>query len=422
MRLPWVFAAVVILAFTTPVGTAADTAGYDPAGARTALAAAQDQVGVERRALGERLTKLAQAAASRASELRALDAQLAAPLPTDPRPLRLELARQAASIAGVPATTPLAASLRRWQESAAAQLAAATTLMAQQAPVTWWDGHQATATVIRLGAAGAAVAESAALVAPFGDGWRQVGPTIPGPTRAGWIAVDVTGKLAAQTAAAPRTLWRKLADGGWFVIPILATGLIALLLVLERLLSFHRERGDDGLGRAVVASVAAGDLAAAQRLLVGHGTPVACVLGAGLAVFARGFEARAAALGEAILAQTPRIERSLTVLGMLAAIAPLLGLLGTVSGMIRMFQVLSAHGTGNPKLLSGGISEALITTQLGLLVAVPVLFAHALLARRAERALTRIEEQATALASSHAAPASASGRVAAVAGESAHAR
>ena len=422
MRLPRILAALMLLAFARPSVTAADSVGYDPATARGALAAAQEQVVAERRALGERLTALAQGAAARAAEVRTLDAQLATPLPADPRPQRLELARYAASLAGVPAATPLPDSLRRWQESAAAQLAAATALTARPAQVTWWDGHQATATVTRLGAAGAAVEAPAALVAPFGEGWRQVGPAIPGPARAGWIPVDVTGKLAAQTGAAPRTLWRKLADGGWFVIPILATGLIATLLVLERLLSFHRERGDDELGRAVVASVAAGDLAAAQRLLVGQGTPAACVLGAGLAVFARGFEARAAALGEAILAQTPRIERSLTVLGMLAAIAPLLGLLGTVSGMIRMFQVLSAHGTGNPKLLSGGISEALITTQLGLLVAVPVLFAHALLARRAERALTRIEEQATALASSHAAPASASDRVAVAGGEAAHAR
>ncbi len=422
MGLPRILAALVLLALRVPALTAADSAGYDPAGARAALAAAQDQVAAGRRALGERLTALAQAAAARAAELRTLNAQLAVPQPADPRPQRVELARYAAGLAGAPAATPLADSLRRWREAATAQLAAATALTVRPGQVTWWDGHQAIATVTRLGAAGAAITGPAALVAPFGDGWRQVGPAIPGPARAGWIPVDVTGRLAAQTAAAPRTLWRRLADGGWFVIPILATGLIAALLVLERLISFHRERGDDGLGRAVVASVAAGDLAAAQRLLVGQGTPAACVLGAGLAVFTRGFEARAAALGEAILAQTPRIERSLTVLGMLAAIAPLLGLLGTVSGMISMFQVLSAHGTGNPKLLSGGISEALITTQLGLLVAVPVLFAHALLARRAERALTRIEEQATALASSHAAPASASGRAAVAGGEAAHAR
>jgi biopolymer transport protein ExbB len=191
------------------------------------------------------------------------------------------------------------------------------------------------------------------------------------------------------------------------VLPILFAGLLAGLLVLERILTFRREAYDGPLGRQAIELVSRGELSAARKLVERAGTPAARVLHAGLAAFERGFEARAAALGEAILAETPRVERSLTILGMLAAIAPLLGLLGTVSGMIAMFQVLSAHGTGNPKLLSGGISEALITTQLGLLVAVPVLFAHALLVRRAERTLTRIEEQATALASMHAQPAQA---------------
>ena len=87
----------------------------------------------------------------------------------------------------------------------------------------------------------------------------------------------------------------------------------------------------------------------------------------------------------ALLAEAPRLERSLSLLAAMAGVAPLLGLLGTVSGMIATFDTISSAGTGNPRLLSGGISEALITTQLGLMVAIPLLLAHAWLRRWAER-------------------------------------
>ena len=76
---------------------------------------------------------------------------------------------------------------------------------------------------------------------------------------------------------------------------------------------------------------------------------------------------------EAILKEQPRIERFGVALVVVAAVAPLLGLLGTVTGMMSTFDVITEHGTGDPRMLSGGISEALITTQLGLIVAIPIL-------------------------------------------------
>jgi biopolymer transport protein ExbB len=85
------------------------------------------------------------------------------------------------------------------------------------------------------------------------------------------------------------------------------------------------------------------------------------------------------ALQEAILREVPPMERFLSTLGMLAAIAPLLGLLGTVTGMIGTFHVITQHGTGDPRMMSGGISEALVTTMLGLSVAIPIMLAHTLL-------------------------------------------
>ncbi len=79
---------------------------------------------------------------------------------------------------------------------------------------------------------------------------------------------------------------------------------------------------------------------------------------------------------------------------MLAAIAPLLGLLGTVTGMINTFQAITFFGTGNPRVMSGGISEALITTMLGLAVAIPIMLAHSLLSRKVEKLIGDLEARA----------------------------
>jgi biopolymer transport protein ExbB len=102
------------------------------------------------------------------------------------------------------------------------------------------------------------------------------------------------------------------------------------------------------------------------------------------------------ALEEALLNQMPRLEKFLPTLSMLAAISPLLGLLGTVTGMISTFQVINIFGTGDPKMMSGGISEALITTQIGLAVAIPIMFLHHIFERRVDNLVADLEEKGTA--------------------------
>jgi biopolymer transport protein ExbB len=87
----------------------------------------------------------------------------------------------------------------------------------------------------------------------------------------------------------------------------------------------------------------------------------------------------------------------LSTLGLLAAIAPLLGLLGTVTGMIDTFHVITQHGTGDPRMMSGGISEALVTTMLGLTVAIPIMLVHTMLSRTVENRIGQMEEKAVAL-------------------------
>tara|TARA_B110000503_G_scaffold85373_1_gene129768 strand:- start:8196 stop:9584 length:1389 start_codon:yes stop_codon:yes gene_type:complete len=106
-------------------------------------------------------------------------------------------------------------------------------------------------------------------------------------------------------------------------------------------------------------------------------------------------------LSEGILRETPRLESGLTLLKIIAAIAPLMGLLGTVTGMIVTFQAITIFGAGDPKAMAGGISGALITTVLGLLVAIPVVLLHTIVNGRAQRILHILNEQTTGIIAEH---------------------
>jgi len=107
-------------------------------------------------------------------------------------------------------------------------------------------------------------------------------------------------------------------------------------------------------------------------------------------------------LDEAIMKEVPPIESGLAMIKVLAVIGPLLGLLGTVTGMIKTFQMITLFGAGDPKLMAGGISEALVTTVLGLVMAVPLTLGHALLQGRSKRIIQTIEEQAAGIIAEHA--------------------
>ena len=107
-------------------------------------------------------------------------------------------------------------------------------------------------------------------------------------------------------------------------------------------------------------------------------------------------------LGEAILKETPRIERWNVLIKIIAVVAPLLGLLGTVTGMIITFQAITLFGTGDPKLMAGGISQALVTTVLGLTVAIPTVLLHVFVKSRSTRLVEIIEQQAAGLIASYA--------------------
>ncbi len=105
---------------------------------------------------------------------------------------------------------------------------------------------------------------------------------------------------------------------------------------------------------------------------------------------------------EAVVKEVPRLQRGLSILKILAVIAPLLGLLGTVTGMIQTFQSITLFGTGDPKLMAGGISQALITTVLGLMAAIPLTFLHALVSARSKALVQVLEEQSAGIIARHA--------------------
>jgi len=107
-------------------------------------------------------------------------------------------------------------------------------------------------------------------------------------------------------------------------------------------------------------------------------------------------------LDEAILRETPRIDRGINTIKILAAVAPLLGLLGTVIGMIETFQQITLFGTGDPKLMAGSISMALVTTAMGIIAALPLIFVHSIVAARAKSIIHVLDEQSAGIIAAHA--------------------
>ena len=107
-------------------------------------------------------------------------------------------------------------------------------------------------------------------------------------------------------------------------------------------------------------------------------------------------------LGEAILGETPKLTRNVTLIQVISVVAPLMGLLGTVTGMILTFQQITLFGTGDPKVMAGGISQALVTTVLGLVVAIPTTLLHAIVSSRSKSVIHVLEEQSAGIIADHA--------------------
>ncbi len=210
------------------------------------------------------------------------------------------------------------------------------------------------------------------------------------------VLMDISrGAALRQYTQHPR-LTEQLRRGGPIVWPILFIGMLALAIILERAVSLQRKSvNSDGFMARLLGLTSEGRWKDGRRLCERYPRKaLPRVLRAGLDFHDASREDLENVLQEAILNEIPSIERFLSTLGMLAAIAPLLGLLGTVTGMINTFQAITFFGTGNPRVMSGGISEALITTMLGLAVAIPIMLAHSLLSRKVEKLIGELEARA----------------------------
>lgn len=214
--------------------------------------------------------------------------------------------------------------------------------------------------------------------------------------RSASVPVDMGHGASIRQLTYRTSLIDEIRQGGFIVWPILLIGAVAALLICERLWFLTRHRCDaDRVLEQIQPLVAAADWSRSEELCRSLGDkPLARVLRAGIRFRNLPREDLENAMQEAILAEIPRLERFLSTLAVLASIAPLLGLLGTVTGMIDTFQIITFHGTSDPRLMSGGISEALVTTMLGLAVAIPLMLCHSLLSRRVETHIAQLEEKA----------------------------
>lgn len=278
----------------------------------------------------------------------------------------------------------------------------------RSAPGTYFlaDGTSVEGQVIRLGevAAWGMGAEGRGALIPIegghlrlrGDGGGEATAASLGsgePT----MSVDVFLLESLDKPVTERkaqTLGEYMAGGGVVAWVIAVLGVLGLVLAGARavllLLAGRGASASDQLAERVDA----GDLAAARAAVRDGRTPTARVVRAVLGAPSRDRDALQDVATEAILAEVPMLERFGAAILVIAAVAPLLGLLGTVTGMIATFDIITELGTGDPKMLSGGISEALITTQLGLVVAIPLVLLGNTLKSRADAVEARIERAA----------------------------
>lgn len=183
--------------------------------------------------------------------------------------------------------------------------------------------------------------------------------------------------------------------GGWLMIPILLSSVIAVAIVAERLWSLQAKKIAPASLVAEVWQWYKSDSLDEGRIdTLSASSPLGRILAAGLSNQKYSREVMKETIEDTGRQVVHELERFLNTLGTIAAITPLLGLLGTVVGMIKVFTAIMSHGVGNPAILAGGISEALITTAAGLIVAIPTLIMYRYLRGKVDTLVLKMEEEA----------------------------
>ena len=208
----------------------------------------------------------------------------------------------------------------------------------------------------------------------------------------GTLHIDPTLGDAVKVAAAEDTIWEHVQKGGTWAYPIVIAAILAVLISLFKY--FQLSKISDPRAASVsdiIRLVNEGEQEAALKRAKNLKGPFSTMFSAGIQCSNEGKKMVDEAMYEELLATQPKLESYLPIIQVTAATAPLMGLLGTVTGMIKTFKQITLFGTGDAKSLSEGISEALITTELGLIAAIPSLVLYAILSRKSKAILSEME-------------------------------
>lgn len=193
-------------------------------------------------------------------------------------------------------------------------------------------------------------------------------------------------------------MWELVKAGGWPMVPLLLLGVLALAIVLERFWTLRRnEVLPPGLGQEVRNWAARGKLDSSHIESLRANSPLGALLAAALEARNRPRDQIRERIEDTGRHLVHRMERFLNTLGTVASAGPLLGLLGTVVGMIQMFLGILDHGVGDVNQLAGGIGKALVCTATGMIVAIPALMFHRYFKGRITGYVIEMEQEATAL-------------------------
>jgi biopolymer transport protein ExbB len=214
-------------------------------------------------------------------------------------------------------------------------------------------------------------------------------------TGSGELVLDPTLGNAFKLSALEETLYEKIAAGGWVMAPLIVMGLASILVALVKWLQFSRVRlATEKDLQTVLRHVEDRE----QAKALAHARSIRGFAGDLLATAVEHVDEKKEyieeILYEKMLAARTKLERGLAFLSLTATVGPLMGLLGTVMGMIATFKLISSFGSGDPKVLAAGISEALIATASGMVVAIPALLLHAFLSRKCKGIIGSMEQTA----------------------------
>jgi biopolymer transport protein ExbB len=226
-------------------------------------------------------------------------------------------------------------------------------------------------------------------------GWKSTAADALFASGQGDMPLDASGGKALRLAETKGSVWDHVKKGGLVAFAILAAGLASLVMIIQKSVEILRLKAPrPELLRGFFSCVSKGEINQAQAIATSVPGAMGELLRAGLAEHDSPKAVVEEVLDSILLEQRLRYERRLPLLAVIATAAPLMGLLGTVVGMVRTFALITVFGTGNAGKLSSGISEVLVATELGLLVAIPTLVAHGFLAHRIHKHLAVLEKAA----------------------------